>query len=73
MKFLKPVQVGDVVCCYGRMVRIGTTSIRLQLEVWVRPVLNQTEKLNPRFKVTEAAYTFVAIDDDGKKRPVPRD
>ena len=73
MKFHKPVQVGDVVCCYGFVDRIGTTSMRLQLEVWVRPVLHASEKASPRFKVTEAAYTFVAIDEQGKKRPVPRD
>lgn len=72
MSFLKPVKVGDVVCCYGRVERIGNTSIRLQLEVWVRPILRRTESDSPRFKVTEAAFTYVAIDEDGKKRPVPR-
>ena len=72
MKFLKPVKVGDVVCCYGQLVRIGTTSIRLQLEVWVRPILRETESESPRFKVTEAAFTYVAIDENGNKRPVPK-
>ena len=72
MKFLKPVQVGDVVCCYGDVTRIGTTSITLRLEVWVIPILRQTESETPRFKVTEADYVFVAIDDAGKKRAVPK-
>ena len=61
MKFLKPVKVGDVVCCYGAVERIGTTSIRLQLEVWVRPILRETEDESPRFKVTEAAFTLSLI------------
>lgn len=72
MKFLKPVQVGDVVCCYGKVGRIGTTSMTLHLEVWVKPVLRNIESSETRFKVTEANFTFVAVDADGKKRPVPK-
>ena len=40
MQFIKPVRVGDVVCCYGRVVRMGTTSVTIMLEVWVRPILH---------------------------------
>ncbi|MFK7820061.1 MAG: acyl-CoA thioester hydrolase YciA [Planctomycetaceae bacterium] len=72
MKFLHPVQVGDVVCCYGDVSRIGNTSITLHLEVWVKPILREVESPETRFKVTEANFTFVAIDDDGKKRSVPK-
>lgn len=70
MKFLRPVQVGDVVCCFGELLRIGTTSIRLHLEVWVKPILREIEAPDTRFKVTEAEFTFVAINDEGEKRPV---
>ncbi len=73
MKFLKPVQVGDVVCCYGQVKKIGNTSMTLNLEVWVRPVLRQVEDAQSRFKVTEANFTFVAIDENGNKRPIPKD
>ena len=73
MKFLKPVKVGDVVCCYGEVTKIGNTSITLHLEVWVKPVLRQIENVNTRFKVTEANFTFVAIDENGNKRPIPKD
>lgn len=72
MKFIRPVHVGDIVCCYGKVARIGTTSITLHLEVWVKPVLRRTEDRFPRFKVTEAEFVFVAIDDNGQKRPVPK-
>lgn len=72
MKFLRPVKIGDVVCCYGQVKRIGTTSITMGLEVWVKPVLSEMENADTRFKVTEANYTFVAIDDNGKKRAVPK-
>lgn len=72
MKFLRPVQVGDVVCCYGSVTKIGNTSIALHLETWVKPVLRDIESPETRFKVTEANFTFVAIDDAGRKRSVPR-
>lgn len=70
MRFLHPVKIGDIVCCYGEVQRIGNTSVTLKLEVWVKPVLRETETPETRFKVTEANFTFVAVDDDGRKRPV---
>jgi acyl-CoA thioesterase YciA len=73
MQFIKPVKVGDVVCCYGRVVRTGTTSVTIMLEVWVRPVLRSTEDRFTTFKVTEAAFTYVAIDDEGKKQPINKE
>jgi acyl-CoA thioesterase YciA len=72
-KFHKPVKVGDVVCCYGHVTRLGNTSVTLELEVWVKPVLRETEEVCPRFKVTEAHFTYVAIDEIGKKRAIVRE
>ncbi len=72
IQFIRPVQVGDVVCCYGRVMQIGNTSVKINLEVWVKPILRQNEERQRRFKVTEAAFTYVAIDDEGNKRPIPR-
>lgn len=70
IQFIKPVHVGDVVCCYGEVVRIGTTSITINLEVWVKPVLRPGGDQNNRFKVTQAAFTYVALDDNGNKRKI---
>ena len=70
-KFQQPVKVGDVVCCHGRVIRIGTTSVTLKLEVWVKPRTPTGEPQKPRFQVTEATFTYVAVDEAGKKRPVP--
>lgn len=72
-KFLKPVKVGDVVCCYGKIARLGTTSVSLELEVWVKPGVRETGEDGPRFKVTEALFTYVAIDENGKKRAIQQD
>ena len=69
MKFIKPVKVGDVVCCYGKVTRIGNTSISIKLEVWVKPCLREIDKENEFFIVTEASFTYVAVDHEGHKRP----
>jgi acyl-CoA thioesterase YciA len=63
--FLQPVKVGDVICCYTDLVKVGTTSVTLSVEVWV---LRQGQ--GERSKVTDAEFTFVAIDETGRPRPV---
>jgi acyl-CoA thioesterase YciA len=70
MKFIKPVKVGDVVCCYGKVTRIGNTSVTIRLEVWVKPSLRgmKIDHENAFFMVTEASYTYVAVDNEGRKR-----
>ncbi|MBW8190213.1 acyl-CoA thioester hydrolase YciA [Neiella marina] len=72
MKFIQPVKVGDVVCCYGHLERVGKTSITLGLEVWVKPVLRE-QQAQEHFLVTEACFTYVAIDSNGNKREIPKD
>lgn len=68
MTFHLPVYVGDVVSCYCSTVRIGTTSIAVLVETWVRRRSNAAVE-----KVTEGRFTFVAIDADGRPRPVPKE
>lgn len=68
--FIKPVHVGDVVCCYGKVTRVGNTSITIHLEVWVKQVLHPENGQDRQFKVTQAAFTYVAVDENGNKRPV---
>jgi acyl-CoA thioesterase YciA len=65
ISFLRPVKVGDVVCCYADVVATGRTSLRLGVEVWV---LRQAR--GTRVKVTAAEFTFVSLDEDGKPRPI---
>ena len=71
MTFHKPVAVGDVVCCYGSCTRIGNSSMTIKLEIWVKPLIN-APKVNYRYIVTEATFTYVAIDDNGKSRKIER-
>lgn len=65
MTFVAPVKVGDVVCCYTDITRIGTTSMSLQIETWALRGNN-----DERFKVTQAEFTFVAVDEDGNPTPI---
>ncbi|CAM3847117.1 acyl-CoA thioester hydrolase YciA [Rahnella sp. C60] len=69
MTFLKPVAVGDVVCCYARCIRTGNSSITINVEVWVKKV--SSEPIGQRYRATEAVFTYVAVDDEGKSRQLP--
>lgn len=65
MKFIRPVKVGDVLCVYTRLDRVGRTSMAIEVEAWVR-----RGAIGTREKVTQAVFTFVAIDLEGKPREV---
>jgi acyl-CoA thioesterase YciA len=65
MAFLRPVKVGDVICCYTDLARVGRTSLTLHVEAWVL-----RQPVGDRIKVTSADFTYVALDGDGKPRPV---
>ncbi|GMG84243.1 acyl-CoA thioester hydrolase YciA [Paralimibaculum aggregatum] len=65
MTFLQPVRVGDVVSIEAEMLREGRSSMRIGLEVWV-----MRQPGNRRIQVTEAVFTFVAIDEQGRARPL---
>lgn len=66
-QFRQPIAPGDVVSFYARVVKVGRTSITIDVQVYAQRHFDVTEVV----KVTEAELTFVAIDGDGKKRDVP--
>lgn len=66
LNFLRPVKVGDVVCVYTEVTRVGRTSMTLAVEAWALP-----RGLGDRHKVTAAEFVMVAVNDEGKPRPVP--
>ncbi|WP_353920506.1 hotdog domain-containing protein [Devosia sp.] len=67
MTFIAPVKVGDVLCVYTTIERIGRTSITVGLEAWVR-----RQQLDDRKKVTEGRFVYVSLDDNGQKRVIPQ-
>ena len=66
MTFIRPVRVGDVLEVYTEVESIGRTSMKIHIEAWARRF-----ETHNREKVTVATFTFVAIDNTGKPRPIP--
>lgn len=67
MTFVEPIKVGDMVSIYGDVTKVGRTSITVELETVVQRQQDDTDR-----RVTHGTFVFVAIDDDGKPRPVPQ-
>jgi acyl-CoA thioesterase YciA len=65
MAFHRPVCVGDQVCCYGSVEKIGTTSITIKVESWALRGTGTTP-----IKVTEGLFTYVRVGPDGRPQPV---
>ena len=66
MKFLLPVKIGDTVSCYGKVERVGKTSIIILLRVTTESWKNNNQK-----EVTNGKFIYVAIDSKGKPRELP--
>ena len=65
LSFKRPVSVGDIVCIYCDLYQVGTTSMKIHVEVWSRkPEVSQREK------VTEGTFVFVAIDEEGRTKAI---
>ena len=67
MAFLRSVPVGSVVSCYCDLIKVGSSSMTINVEVWIN-----LESTNEPVKVTEGGFVFVALDDKGKTRTVPK-
>jgi acyl-CoA thioesterase YciA len=68
MAFLHPVRVGDTVACYARLEKMGRTSMRICVDVWVTRY-----RTGERVKVTSGVFTYVALGSNGKPTPIKRD
>ncbi len=67
--FKQPVRVGDILSFYSIVKRVGTTSITVSVEVFAERIRAQGQFV----KVTEANLTYVAIDDEGRPRAIPKE
>lgn len=65
--FKQPVFVGDIVSLYAQIVRVGRTSVTVEVEVYAQRYFSENEIV----KVTEATLTYVAVDDERQPRPLP--
>lgn len=66
MSFVRPIKVGDDVSIYAHVAKLGRTSIRVEMESWVRRRLT-----GERMLVTRGTFTYVAINEDGSPRVLP--
>ena len=66
--FKQPVRVGDILSFYASITRVGNTSVTVEVEVYAERFATQGQYV----KVTEARLTYVAIDGQGRPRPIPR-
>lgn len=66
--FKQPVRVGDILSFFSKVQRVGNTSVTVRVEVFAERFRAQGNYI----KVTEATLTYVAIDDDGRPRPIER-
>ena len=66
MSFHKPVYVGDLVSCYAKVIRVGRSSMTVQVDTFVL-----RRRAGDEVKVTEGRFTLVAIDEQGRPRPLP--
>lgn len=67
--FKQPVHVGDVLSFFSKVIKIGRTSVQVEVEVYAEHIHNQ----NQYVKVTEAILTYVAIDEAGRPRVIPEE
>ena len=65
MQFHSPVHIGDEVSVYARLASVGRTSMKITVEAWQRALSSESST-----RVTEATFTFVAVDQAGKPRPI---
>lgn len=68
LTFRRPVRIGDTVCVYAELLRVGNSSLDIKLEVWARQLVGAYEA--ERQLVTEGVFRYVAIDEEGKPRTV---
>ncbi len=66
LSFRKPVKIGDTLCVYARIDKVGTTSVTLHVEAWARRYLSQRREL-----VTEGSFVMVALNAAGQPTPIP--
>jgi len=66
MSFIAPVLVGDLLSLYAEVVRIGRSSLEVEVEGWVRRTSAPAD-----IKVVQGRFTFVALDAERRPRPVP--
>jgi acyl-CoA thioesterase YciA len=65
MTFIAPVKVGDILCVYTHIEKVGNTSVTIAIEAWAR-----RNRIADRVKVTDGRFVYVSLGEDGRKRKI---
>jgi len=65
LSFLKPVYVGDLVCCYAQVIETGRSSIQIKVEIWATRM-----RIREQVRVTEGTWVYVALDEQGRSKAI---
>ncbi len=68
MSFAKPMKIGDTLCIYTHVERVGRTSMVLAVEAWAQRYLQELME-----RVTYADFVMVALDGEGRPKPIPEE
>lgn len=70
LEFKKAVKVGDVVSCYAKIIKVGTTSIQTKVEVFAERMVDCKKT---SVHVTSAVVTYVSVNENGEKNAIKKD
>ncbi len=65
MSFIAPVKVGDFICCYAEVIKTGNTSVQVKVETWAIGPFDEKRR-----QVTQGIFIYVAINEEGRPRPI---
>ncbi|WP_436835305.1 acyl-CoA thioester hydrolase YciA [Buchnera aphidicola] len=68
VSFIHSISVGDIINCYGKCIKIGTSSMKIKIEIWVKRLYSKPIK--EKYLSTHGIFIYVAINKNGKPRPV---
>ncbi len=71
MRFIAPIKVGDLVSCYAQVVSVGNTSVKVHIEA--EASRQRSHDIEDQDLVAEATFVYVALDEQGRPRPVHHD
>jgi acyl-CoA thioesterase YciA len=65
MEFIAPILLHDIISVYARIERLGRTSMAIRIDV-----IADRDRSSEQVKVTEGLFTFVALDENNRPRPI---
>lgn len=68
VSFTYPISIGDIITCYGKCIKIGTSSMKIKIEIWVTRLYSKP--IQEEYLATYGKFIYVAVDKKGKPRKI---